>query len=159
KDGFFIQDPMGGEFSAIYVYVNKNMVTVAPGDVVDVEGIYDEFFDFSQIEVSDPAKVTVTGQGAVPAPVVVDGADVTAGGPLQENYESVLVTVENVQVAALNEMFGEYELTSGLFVDDLFLAKGDWTMPMVADMITSLTGPLAYGFNEVKLSPRTPADI
>lgn len=159
KDGFFIQDPMGGEFSGIYVYLGANMVTVKPGDVVDVEGIYDEYFEHSQIEVGDAAKVQVTGMGAAPAPEVVSAADVAAGGPLQENYEGVLVTVENVVVAAANPMFGEYELTDGLFVDDLFFAKADWVLPMAGDMFMSLTGPLAYSFNEAKLSPRDDADI
>jgi predicted extracellular nuclease len=159
KDGFFVQDPMGGEFSGIYVYVGMNMVSVQPGDIVDVEGTYDEFFDFSQIKVTDPAKVMVTGNGPVPAPVVVAAADVAAGGPKQEAFESVLVTVEGVQVAAVNDMFGEYELTDGLFVDDLFFAKADWVLPKVGDTFMSLTGPLAFSFMEAKLSPRTGADI
>ncbi|MDC0675594.1 hypothetical protein [Nannocystis radixulma] len=159
KDGFFIQDAMGGEYSGIYVYVGANAVDVKPGDIVDVEGVYDEYYDNSQIEVSDAMKVTVTGMGAAPAPEIVDAADVTAGGPLQEQYEGVLVTVENVTVAAVNAMFGEYELTDGLFVDDLFFAKADWVLPMVADTFTSLTGPLAFSFDEAKLSPRSTADI
>ena len=39
KDGFFIQDAMGGEYSGIYVYVGANAVAVKPGDIVDVEGV------------------------------------------------------------------------------------------------------------------------
>ena len=159
KDGFFIQDPMGGEHSGIYVYIGNKAVTVKPGDVVDVEGVYDEYYENSQIEVADPAKVVVTGNGAVPAPEVVSAAEVATGGPLQENYEGVLVTVENVQVAAVNMMFGDFELTAGLFVDDVFFAKADWKLPMVGDMFTSLTGPLTFGFDEARLLPRTPADI
>lgn len=159
KDGFFIQDPMGGEHSGIYVYVGNKAVDVKPGDVVDVEGIYDEFFENSQIEVADAAKIVVTGSGAIPAPEVVSAADVATGGPLQEAYEGVLVTVENVQVAAINAMFGDFELTSGLLVDDIFIAKADWKLPMVADMFASLTGPLTFTFEEARLLPRTPADI
>ncbi|WAS96139.1 hypothetical protein [Nannocystis punicea] len=159
KDGFFIQDPMGGEHSGIYVYIGAKAVTVEPGDVVDVEGVYDEYYESSQIEVSDPAKIVVTGNGAVPAPEVVSAADVATGGPLQENYEGVLVTVENVQVAAANMMFGDFELTDGLFVDDIFFAKVDWTLPKAGDTFTSLTGPLTFGFEESRLLPRTAADI
>lgn len=159
KDGFFIQDPMGGEWSGIYVYTGANAVAIKPGDVVDVEGTYDEYFDFSQIAIADPAKVVVTGTAPVPAPELVAAADVTAGGPKQENYEGVLVSVEGVQVAAVNPMFGEFELTDGLFVDDLFFAKADWKLPMVGDMYMSLTGPLSYSFMEARLNPRTAADI
>ncbi len=159
KDGFFIQDPMGGEWSGIYVYVGANAVAVKPGDIVDVDGTYDEYFEFSQIAIAAPANVVVTGTAPVPAPAVVAAADVTAGGIKQENYEGVLVTVQAVQVAAVNPMFGEYELTDGLFVDDLFFAKADWKMPMVGDKFMSLTGPLSFSFMESRLNPRTAADI
>lgn len=159
KDGFFIQDAQGGEFSGIYVFIDTNVVDVKPGDVVDVEGVYDEFFEFSQIKISAPAQVKVTGMGAPPAPELVTEADIATGGPKQENYEGVLVTVENVQVAAVDMMFGEFELTDGLFVDDVFFLKADWPAAMAGDMFTAITGPLAWSFNESRLYPRGVSDI
>jgi hypothetical protein len=66
---------------------------------------------------------------------------------------------QDLRLTAISPSIGEYELTDGLFVDDLFFAKADWTLPMVGDMYMSLTGPLAFSFMEAKLSPRTNADI
>jgi predicted extracellular nuclease len=159
KDGFFVQDPQGGEFSGIYVYINMHAVNVKPGDKVTVTGVYDEFFDFSQIKIAGPGDVVVNGNGPVPAPAVVAADDIATGGPLAENYEAVLVRVEDVTVSTAADNFGEWIVEGSLHVDDLFFAKADWPLPMVGDTFTSLTGPLAYSFDNFKLSPRTAADL
>ncbi len=159
KDGFFIQDPNGGEWSGIYVYINQHAVVVAPGDVLTVTGTYDEFFDFSQVKIAGANDVVKTGEAPVPAPEVVNSADIATGGPKAENYESVLVRIENAVVTAPNNMFGEFEVNNNLFVDDLFFTMVNWPQPLVNANYASITGPLAYSFNEFKLSPRTLADF
>lgn len=161
KDGFFIQDPAGGEYSGIFVFIgegNPNMIAVNPGDAVTVSGAYDEFFGASQIEVAAAADVMVTGMGTVPAPEVVAPADITTGGPKAEAYEGVLVQVNDVTVAA-NLDFGEYSLDDDLRVDDLFFATPDWPVPNPGDQFASIVGPLAYSFDNTKIAPRTTADL
>ncbi len=159
KDGFFVQDPMGGEYSGIFVYINMQVVDVKAGDELTITGAYDEFFEYSQIKVTNPADVVVTGTAPIPAPAVVAAADVATGGPLAENYEGVLIQVNQAKVTAAVNMFGEFEIQGGLLVDDLFIAKADWVNPMIGAMYSSITGPLAYSFNEFKLSPPKPADV
>ena len=46
-----------------------------------------------------------------------------------------------------------------LRIDDLFIAKIDWVNPPVNTMYSSIVGPLAYGFDNFKISPTKPADI
>ena len=159
KDGFFVQDPMGGEFSGVFVYINKAVVNVAPGDILTIAGTYDEFFEYTELKVSNAADIMKTGAGAVPAPVVVTSADVATGGAKAEAYEGVLVQVKNAKVTAAVDMNGEFIVDGKLRVDDLFFAKIDWVAPKVNDIFTSITGPLAYGFNDFKISPRTAADL
>jgi predicted extracellular nuclease len=159
KDGFFVQDPMGGEFSGVFVYINKNMVTVAPGDVLTIKGTYDEFFDYTELKVAAAADITKTGTAPVPAPELVAAADIATGGPKAEAYEGVLVMVENVEVSAPVDMNGEFIVDTKLRVDDLFFAKADWVAPAIGDTYQSIVGPLSYSFNEFKLAPRTAADI
>ena len=159
KDGFFVQEPGGGPFSGIYVYINMNVVDVKAGDELTITGTYDEFFDFSQIKVTSAADVVVTGSAPVPAPAVVKSSDIGTGGPLAEDYEGVLVQVNNVNVTAVVNMFGEFKVDNALLVDDLFIAKADWVNPAVNTKYTSIVGALAYGFDEFKLSPTKPADI
>lgn len=161
KDGFFVQDPQGGEYSGIYVYINQNpdMLAVQPGDVVTITGLYNEYYDMSQLSAGQAGDVIVSGTDAVPSPIVVAPADIATGGMLAENYESVLVSVENVTVAAAADNFGEWTVDGDLHVDDLFFATGDWPKPNPGDTFSSLTGPLVYGFENFKLAPRTAEDL
>ncbi len=159
KDGFFVQDPMGGEYSGIFVYVGANMVTVAPGDVLTIAGTYDEFFTCSQLKVAKAADIMKTGTAPVPAPAVVTSAEVATGGAKAENYEGVLVQVKNPKVTTALDMNGEFIVDAKLRIDDLFIAKVDWVNPKIGDAFTSITGPLAYTFDNFKVAPRSPADL
>jgi predicted extracellular nuclease len=160
-DGFFVQDPMGGEYSGIYVYVGMNPDGLAPkpGDVVTINGLYTEYFEMSQISASQAGDVTVTGTDTVPAPAVVPAADIATGGAKAENWEGVLVRVEGVTVATEADNFGEWTVDSMLHVDDLFFAIADWPKPAVGEMFASITGPLMYSFDNFKIAPRDPADL
>lgn len=161
KDGFFVQDPMGGEYSGIFVYINQNpdMLAPQPGDVVTITGLYTEFYDASQLSAGQPGDVMITGSGAVPDPVIVAPADIATGGAMAENYEGVLVRVENVTVAAAADNFGEWTVDASLRVDDLFFAMADWPTPMPGDMFSAIIAPLHYSFDNFKLVPRTAADL
>ena len=159
KDGFFVQDPMGGEFSGVFVYVNKAVVDVAPGDVLTIKGTYDEFFDYTELKVAAATDITKTGTAPVPAPAVVTAAEIATDGAKAEAYEGVLVQVDDVTVSAAVDMNGEFIVEGKLRVDDLFFAKADWIAPKVGDTFASIIGPLAYGFDQFKISPRSPADL
>ncbi len=159
KDGFFVQDPMGGEFSGVFVFVNKNAVTVAPGDILTIKGTYDEFFEYTELKVAASADIMKTGTTTVPDPELVTSADVATGGAKAEAYEGVLVQVANAKVTTAVDMNGEFIVDTKLRVDDLFFAKADWVAPKVNDLYKSITGPLAYGFDQFKISPRTSADL
>jgi hypothetical protein len=162
QDGFFIQDPAGGEYSGIFVFVgegNPDGVMVAPGDEVTVTGAYDEFYGASQIEVAAGADVQVTGAGTLPAAEVVAAADIATGGPKAEAYEGVLVQVEGVTVVANDLGFGEFSVDGDLRVDDLFIAMADWVLPDPGTQYDSISGPLAYTFDTTKIAPRNADDL
>ena len=161
KDGFFVQDPMGGEWSGIYIYINQNpdMLAIQAGDVVTITGLYTEFFDMSQLSAGQAGDVIVTGTDMVPDPILVAPADIATGGSMTENYESVLVRVEDVTVTAPADNFGEWTVDDDLRVDDLFFAMGDWPNPNPGDTFTSITAPLTYSFDNFKLAPRTADDL
>ena len=159
QDGFFVQDPNGGEYSGIFVYIGGNKVAVAPGDVLTIAGTYDEFFTYSEIKIAKPADIIKTGTAPVPAPAVVTSAEVATGGAKAENYEGVLVQVKNAKVSDAVDMNGEFIVDTKLRVDDLFFAKVDWVAPKIGDTFTTITGPLAYTFDNFKVAPRTLADL
>ena len=160
-DTFFVQEPEGGAYSGIQVFLaDPAGLSVAPGDVVTLVGSYDEFYDMSQLEVASVAKVTKTGSGAAPTPeLIADPASIATGGAMSEQWESVLVEVQNVTVTDDMLDFGEFAVTGGLHVDDLFFALADWTIPSVGTGFASIVGPLYYNFDNFKIGPRDAADL
>jgi len=158
-DTYWVQDPAGGAYSGISVYMpNAGAFVPSPGDVVTLCGEYDEFFDQSQLQIAAEGDVTAAGNGAVPAPEVLDAAEIGQDPPA-EQWEGVLVTVEGVQVTTAADQFGQWEVEGVLLTDDVFFDMASWPSPAVGDMFTSLTGVLTYSFERYKLAPRDEADI
>lgn len=162
---FFVQEVAGGPFSGIQVFVaNTTGLAVAPGDRLTLFGTYEEFFEMSQISVTAAASVTALGSGAPLEPeVIADPAAIATGGALTEDYEGVLVRVEDVTVINENPdapmEFGEFTVTGDLRIDDLFFAVNDWTKPALGAGYASITGLLVYNFSNFKLEPRDAADL
>ena len=162
KNGFYIQDPMGGEYSGIFVFIgpdNPNMIVTNPGDIVTITGTYDDFYGAAQLEVTSAADVMVTGTTDVPTPEVVAPADIATAGPKAEAYEGVLVQVNDVTAVADLMDHNEWSVDDELRIDDLFFAMADWTIPPPGTAYTSIAGPLAYTFNNTKIAPRTADDL
>jgi hypothetical protein len=139
-------------------------LAIAPGDQLTIVGNYDEFFDMSQIELEGAAGVTKTGTVAPLEPeVIADPATIATGGSAAEDYEGVLVRVENVTVIDENPDapmdFNEFAVTGNLRVDDLFFSMAQWPKPTLGTEFSSITGPLVYGYSNFKLAPRNPADL
>ena len=162
---FFMQDSGGGAYSGIAVKVlNIAGLDIEPGDTVTVTGTYKEDFGMSVIEVADAAGVMVGGNGPAPAPeLIADPASIATNGQAAEQWEGVLVRVENVTVTDVNpdapDEFGEFAVTGNLRVDDAFFAIADWTKPAMDQGYASITGPLAFTYDNFKLEPRDPADL
>lgn len=147
-DGFFIQDG-SSTWSAIYVFENADTPLI--GDEVTVSATVDEFYGLTElVSVSD---VTVNSSGNdLPAPIVVSTVEVNA-----EEYECVLVTVENAECTNSDLGFGEFELDDGsgpCRVDDLlFLFEAQETL------LYTVTGPAYYSFGDFKIIPREADDV
>ena len=159
-DGFFVAEPEGGEYSGIFVYAQDLTVTVAPGDLVDLRGIYEEYFDNSQIKAT---QVEVVGTGDIPAPAVVTTSQVWTGGTDSEKYEGVLIQVQDVFVSAQDLGYGDFGVQTAGGGDELLVSpKFDFNYeyePAADYVFTSLTGILDYGYEEFRLQPRMCADL
>jgi predicted extracellular nuclease len=156
---FWVQEPGGGQYSGIQVYwPMAGGFVPTPGDVVTLCGAYDEYFDQSQIQISDPANVTAAGNGPVPAPAVL-APNVVGGGAMAEAWEGVLVRVEDVTVTTAANMFGEWQVNNALLLDDVFFTIMAWPTPAVGTNYASITGVMTYSFNNYKLAPRNAGDF
>ncbi|MFO8070767.1 MAG: hypothetical protein R6V85_02725 [Polyangia bacterium] len=163
----FIEDPQAGAFSGILLYLYNEPFAAADlqrGDVVDVTGEYQEYYDMSQIVVQNTGDLVETGTASLPAPEVVSSADVATGGSQAEDYEGVLVEIESPTVTNTDAGYGQFEVDDTLLVDDFFFSGGQGPsgeMPAVAvgDGFTALRGVLIYHFDDFKLAPRDSDDF
>jgi len=183
-----VQDPAGGEFSGITIrsgmeiYEGEEARTLEDlhvGDLVDVEGMYDEFAlaaDMTGDKVSqinhpsrdEKATITKTGKtAAVPEPVDVDALLFATDRHEAEKWEGVLIRFRNVGIvsmpksatssdATLFEMLvsGPVIIQNGLFgfEDPVHMALTPETC------FAELVGIGDYFF-DYKLQPRSADDV
>ena len=161
-----IQDPTGGVFSGIWVYLNDNVMEALPilnvGDNIALSGQIENFFGQRQINTVNA--ITQLGAGVSVTPMIVNPADISTNGLNAESMEGVLVTVQQVSVEAIQPPAGpgdmdptnEFVVTGNLRVDDFFFS---YVLPMVGQQYTSITGVLRLGNGDYKLIPRSIGDI
>jgi len=155
-----VQEPTSAPRSGIVVFNSGN--SASPGDEVCVTGIASERFGQTQVGGNNNPNATIeilsTGN-ALPAPVVVATGDIATGAPAAEQWEGVLVRVEDVTVVNPDLGFGEFSIDDGsgaVRVDD----KGSFGYtPVANDALEFVQGPLNYTFNNFKIEPRDDDDI
>lgn len=165
NNAIFVQEPAGGQYSGVYVYLNA-VPAVAVGDEVDILGTAAEFNELTEIDAS-AGVVTPTGvTGIVVMPEVVMQADLAP--MLAEPWEGVLVRIEGMPltVSALPG-FSEFDVNGGGAEDtriDNFLYSvldrlGTYPDFGVGASFTAIQGPLNFNFGEFKIAPRSAADL
>jgi hypothetical protein len=146
---FFIQDGPGA-WNGIVIYP---LQSVEIGDEIVISGMVDEYFD--KTEITDIINMTVLGMADIPVPVIIS----TSALASSEDYESVLVKVQDVTVTNEDLGNGEWEIDDGsgpCIVGHL----GDYTyIPVLDDFIYSITGVSDYTYSAFKLEPRNDDDI
>ena len=149
-DGFFIQDPAGGEYSGIYVYMQGSFsdLFLSVGDQISLSGVYTEYYELSELTVTSETAISITGYNELPITSVSDVAD-------WEPYEGVVVQLENQEIQDCTNQYGEVTLSEGIQMDDAFFpfdaSKGD--------VFETVSGAITYSYGEFKLWPRSEEDL
>ncbi|MCD4818422.1 MAG: lamin tail domain-containing protein [Candidatus Cloacimonetes bacterium] len=153
-NSFYIQDGTGA-WNGICVYPQAEQDIVV-GDLIQLHGTVDEYN--GKTELVDYMIEENFGQTTIPEPVTILSGDMAT----EEMYEGVLVRIYDVTVTNADMGYGEWEIddlidSSGpCVVDDL----GEYEyIPMMDDVIFSVTGVVDYTFETYKLEPRTDEDI
>ncbi|HEY75673.1 MAG TPA: hypothetical protein G4O00_05765 [Thermoflexia bacterium] len=146
---FFIQDGTG-PWSGLFLYNPDGFLNV--GDLVEVTGEVSEYYGLTEIAFGE---ATVLSSGnPLPDPAVLPTGEVS-----QEQWESVLVRVENVTVTEPDLGYGEWLVddgSGGVRVDDL----GTYSYaPNAGDLLDFVQGPLYYSYGHFKIEPRDDGDI
>lgn len=147
-EGYFIQDGTALR-SGVYVYEQTNSPEV--GDEVTLTGTVDEFFELTEI-VSITSFTINSSNNVLPIPILLSTGDAN-----NEDYEGMLVKIENATCTSTDIGFGEWQVNDGsgaLAVDDLM-----YLFPSDLNIDYGVTGILTYSFSAYKIEPRSIDDV
>jgi predicted extracellular nuclease len=117
---------------------------VSLGDVVEITGEVTEYWDLTELVVTDDANITVTGADDV----TVDAISSTPSD--WEPWEGCLVTIGAVDVTSDEDEYGAVDLSNGLKLDDLLFSHGASS----GDSFSEITGLITYSFEFYRINPR-----
>jgi len=148
-NGYAIQDGTG-PWNGLFVFDGDNIPVI--GDEVKVTGEVQEYYDMTELGYISSFSVESQGN-QLPAAVVI-----TALQSNMEDYESVLVQVQNVEVTESPDQYGVWRGIDGQGADMVMDDDMYSYTPTIGDHLT-ITGVMLYGFGEYKLNPRMADDI
>ena len=146
--GFFLQNESGA-WNGIFVY--EYGVNVSQGDEIDITATVAEYFD--KTELSDVWEYNVLSSGnTLPETFSLSTVNVN-----QEDYEGVLVQIENGECTDYNPEYGEWLVDDGsgeIMIDDLLYEF----IPVVGEFY-DITGVVDYAYGSFRIEPRSSSDI
>ena len=147
---YFVLQNGTGAWNGLWIDSSE---TVALGDDVTVSGTVVEAFD--NTEINSPEVVVNSNGNPLPAASVI-----TSGAVNAEEYEGVLVTVNDAQCTNPDLNYGEWEIDDGIVrtpcvVDDM----GDYDVTPALGIIYDVTGPVYYSYGNYKIEPRDENDV
>lgn len=165
--GLWVQEPTGPRArSGIWCY-NGPTPQFQIGDKVRVKGLYEEYFDVSEINIpAGGGSITLEGVVPVPEPALLDVNTIHTGSPTAEDWEGVLVKVDSVRVT-LHQGFNQYtviEIDGDATSPSDTLTCDDYCLnppprPPVGSVFDFMTGVIHFHFGEFKLNPRGNDDL
>ncbi len=149
----FIEERPGGAWHGILIYRGNNTEPpVQVGDSVEVTGEVSEYYNMTEINISQ-GSLTVLASGLTPpGPTLLSTGEVS-----QEMYEGVFVRVENATCTEMPNQYGEWYVDDGsgpIQIDDL----GVPYTPQIGATY-NIQGPVRFSYGEFEIDPRTEADI
>jgi predicted extracellular nuclease len=164
--GIFVQEPAGGEYSGAFVFSGMggpDWSDAQVGDSIDVTGVTSEYFDFTQIVITDGTYVN-NGADTPLEPELVDIA--TVGDPVEgEPWESVLVRIEGSLTVTGISMFDEVTVADGgdaVLVDNFcyeIVNGGEFDGLGVGSEFSAIQGPVNFFFDDFRISPRSADEL
>lgn len=154
KQEFIIQNGTG-PWSGLFIYVGNNLDDLLGrglqvGSVVRVTGRVYEYYGLTEIGL--PEEVEILGTAEVPEPVVLHTGDVA-----QEQWESVLVQVENATVKAVENDYWVVDDGSGEVKVSTYLYNPTSITP--GQVYKYIRGVLLYSWGDYKITPRNADDV
>ncbi|MBN2171404.1 MAG: T9SS type A sorting domain-containing protein [Candidatus Krumholzibacteriota bacterium] len=164
--GFYAQEEAGGEYSGVWIYTSTaEPPSVLLGNLVNVEGLYYEYYGFTEVDASSAYDgiVEIVGAGYYPEPVLVRAWQIKTANPVEaEKWESVLVKCLNLDPLDLDPGYGEWFAVEFGYADNDTVRlddEMDYGQPLPGMTMESVTGTLRYNYDDFKLEPRGNYDL
>ena len=181
-NGVFVQEPLSGPDSGIWVYTSSEQGAFTVGQMVDIIAWTEEYrsdssawpVDETVTELNvgshtasegtgseDASMVLSTATPATITPEVVDAAIFATADV--ERYEGVLITVEGISATSSEDNFGNWTTNIGMQISNkLFTYSPDTkgvSQISTGQSFTSITGVLDQNYGSYKLCPRGAFDF
>lgn len=158
--GFVISDPEGGPWSGLLIFTNQ--YNPQRGDLVQVTGTITEYYEFTEMSPTTAFQVLSQGNPLPPATLVTTGA--LASAATAEQWESVFVKVENVNVTTTPSSYNEFNVNDGsgaCQIDDQCFPRSGFTWPQltVGQNWAKIQGVVDYSFSAYGINPRELTDM
>jgi cytosine/adenosine deaminase-related metal-dependent hydrolase len=158
--GFYVEDGNHAAYSGIFVYTGSTTPSVAPGEVVRLQGYFDTFQGTDELLDSE---VLLKAPSAEPyPPLLVSIAALSDGSTTASGLASLFVRIEDASVEASNpdapKDFDESLLFEGLRLDDLLYPELDNLYP-AGTVFSAVEGIAGFSFGHQKLFPRGATDL
>ncbi|MDD2230157.1 MAG: metallophosphoesterase [Candidatus Cloacimonetes bacterium] len=157
--GFFITDPEGGAWSGLFVYNQAYQPT--QGDLVQVTGTVTEYYNFTEI-TSVTAYQLISQNNIVPEPSLIS-TNTLSNSTQAEQWESVLVKIQNANVVSAPSNYQEFSVTDGsgnCQIDNQFFTLGHtWSNIAIGASFTEIIGVVDYTYSLYGLNPRSLGDM
>ncbi len=162
--GYYAQEQAGGPYAGMWIYTGSgDPPTEIIGDIVNVEGEYYEYYDYSEIDMTAMGGDEYVGFGTSPDPEVLRAVQVKVENPLEaEKWEAMLVQVLNLDPLPDDLGYGEWwGLEFGYADNDTARFDDQFTygQPLPGQMMESATGTLRFGYGFFKVEPRGNYDL
>lgn len=158
--GFVISDPDGGPWSGLLIFTN--VYHPARGDKVQVTGTITEYYDFTEMSPTTSFQVISQGNPLPPATLVTTGA--LSNAATAEQWESVFVKIENVNVTSTPNNYNEFNVNDGsgaCQIDDQCFPRSGFSWPPITtgQNWARIQGVVDYSFSYFAVNPRELTDM
>ena len=163
--GFYVQDVGGGQWSGVFVFTQAietaaglpepAAFTVNVGDVLNLSGTSQEYWDETQLVLASMDDVERVGTSAEVTTMSLDAPPAD-----WESYEGVLVSIGDVEITRIPEPEGDSRESAPVTNWDLSVADRFMEVEMEAgESFSSITGIVTFSWDLYRIAPRTAADL
>ncbi len=153
---FFISSSSGGSWSGVYVYDDEQNVAI--GDSVIIEAEVYEYYGFTELSNLNYCDIVSSGN-PIPDPVIASTNEIFT----QEEYESVLVQVNDVIVTQAYDDWSEWHISDGngsCIVSTGFVNFEEQEIPIILSYpFLAISGIVSFGWDDFRLNPRSIDDL